>query len=145
MFGAAGPPPEPQYQLDLQLGEAIALKGFDQGGSGIEPGGAITVTLYWEVLGQVEEDYTVFLQLLDADNQVVAQKDNYPQNGTYPTSIWTEQDPIVADEYELELPAEIGRSPHRIIVGMYRLADGSRLSIRDSDGQLVGDHVVLDK
>ena len=140
-----GPSPDLQHELGLQLGEAIGLKGFDQTGSGIEPGGIVRLTLYWEVLGLLEEDYTVFVQLLDADGQVVAQKDNYPQNGTYPTSIWTEQDPIVADEYEIDLPGEIGRSPHRIIVGMYRLEDGSRLPIRDSDGQLVGDHVVLDQ
>ena len=145
VVGDAGPPHEPQHELSIQVGEAIGLRGYDQSGAGIVPGGNIRLTLYWEVLGPLEEDYTVFVQLLDADGKVVAQKDNYPQNGTYPTSIWTEQDPIVADEYELELPAEIGRSPHRIIVGMYRLADGSRLSIRDSDGQLVGDHVVLDK
>ena len=145
IVGETGPSPDPQHELGLQLGEAIGLKGFDQTGSGIEPGGIVRLTLYWEVLGLLEEDYTVFVQLLDADGQVVAQKDNYPQNGTYPTSIWTEQDPIVADEYEIDLPGEIGRSPHRIIVGMYRLEDGSRLPIRDSDGQLVGDHVVLDQ
>ena len=145
VIGDATAQEQPQHELGFKLGKAIALKGYDQVGFGFEPGGTIRLTLYWEVLSPLEEDYAVFVQLLDADGQVVAQKDNYPQNGTYPTSIWTEQDPIVADEYELELPAEIGRSPHRIIVGMYRLADGSRLSIRDSDGQLVGDHVVLDK
>ena len=141
----AGPPPEPQQALGFQLGEAIGLMGFDRGGSGFEPGETISLTLYWEVLGLLEEDYTVFVQVIDADGQVVTQKDNYPQNGTYPTSIWSEQDPIVVDEYELVLPTEIGRPPYRIIVGMYRLEDGSRLPIRDSDGQLVGDHLVLNQ
>ena len=136
---------KPQHELDFQLGEAIGLRGYDQRAARIVPGGNIRLTLYWEVRGPLEEDYTVFVQLLDADGQVVAQKDNYPQNGTYPTSIWTEQDPIVTDEYEIDLPAEIGSGPHRIIVGMYRLEDGSRLPIRDSNGQLVGDHVVLNQ
>ena len=136
---------EPQHELRLRLGEAIGLRGFDRGGSGFEPGETISLTLYWEVLDLLEEDYTVFVQVIDADGQVVTQKDNYPQNGTYPTSIWSEQDPIVVDEYELVLPTEIGRPPYRIIVGMYRLEDGSRLPIRDSDGQLVGDHLVLNQ
>ncbi len=136
---------DPQQQLELRLGESIGLKGYDRRGAGFESGGTIGLTFYWEVLGVIDEDYTVFVQVIDADGQVVTQQDNYPQNGTYPTSIWTEQDPIVPDEYELALPTEIGEAPHRIIVGMYRLEDGSRLPIRDSEGQLVGDHVELNR
>ena len=96
-----------------------------------------------EVLDSMEGNYTVFVQVLDGDGQVVTQMDNYPQNGTYPSSIWTEQDPNLADNYELVSPAAIGKPPHRIIIGMYRLEGGCRLTIRDSNGDLVGDYVEL--
>ena len=42
----------------------------------------------WHAQQPVHTAYTVFLQALDAQGNVVAQVDQEPQGGRYPTSTW---------------------------------------------------------
>jgi hypothetical protein len=73
------------------------------------------VMLRWQAEQVVQQDYTVFVQLLDANNQVVAQVDRQPQQGQWPTSTWREGDGI---EDEVDLPPPTGQWS-QLIVGLY--------------------------
>jgi hypothetical protein len=63
---------------------------------------ALSVGLAWEALADLDEDYTVRLELRDADGQLVASVEGPPRGGTYPTSIWTGGE-AVPDEHVIEL------------------------------------------
>ena len=131
-FKLAGPAQTQAYlprPEDVIFGDKIALAGFafDQQ---TRPGATLRVKLNWRALAAMPEDYTVFVHLLDDQGKTIAQDDNQPQLGAYPTSFWDAGEQI-ADEYALAIPADTPNGQYRIQIGVYRAADGSRLPVRN--------------
>jgi 4-amino-4-deoxy-L-arabinose transferase-like glycosyltransferase len=73
------------------------------------------VTLRWQSAQVQHHEYTVFVQLLDTNNQVVSQADHQPRQGLWPTSTWRKGDVI---EDVIDLPLSTGPWS-RVIVGLY--------------------------
>jgi len=67
-------PEDVQHPLTLRLGESIYLRGYALTGAA----GKLSVVLDWQAAALIDTDYTVFVQLLDANGRIVAQKDQYP-------------------------------------------------------------------
>jgi hypothetical protein len=86
------------------------------------------VVFYWRSQALMNEDYVVFVHLLDSKGQIVAQMDGEPLWGQYPTSWWSPGD-LIIDRRTLPVVAP---GNYRLLVGWYRLADGSRLSLAGS-------------
>lgn len=101
------------------------------------------LTLYWQSISKTENDYTVFVHLIDSAGKIIAQKDSQPLGGSYPTSIWDAQE-IVKDDYALVLPADAPALPYSIEIGMYAYPSLKRLPVSDAKGATIGDHIVLD-
>ncbi len=118
--------PKPE---DVDFGDKIALVGsaFNRQ---ISPGSMLQVKLDWRALAPMSEDYTVFVHLLDEKGKTIAQDDNQPQQGAYPTSFWDVNEAI-ADEYSLEIPTDTPGGDYQIQIGVYRARDGARLPIRN--------------
>jgi len=126
----ADPPPIP---LDATVGPAITLTGYELQPETPRPGQPLELTLYWQTRGTPVEDYTVFTQLLGPDGRVWSQRDNPPQQGRYPTSVWAAADRIV-DRYHLELPADAPPGDYHLLTGMYRWPGGERLPAATAEG-----------
>jgi hypothetical protein len=94
----------------------------------------VDLVLYWKVLDLVELDYTVFTHVVGADGAVLAQQDNKPQSGGFPTRDWFPGD-VIPDGYSLALPADAPPGDYGLEVGMYLLETASRLEAYDADGQ----------
>ncbi|MCB0168180.1 MAG: glycosyltransferase family 39 protein, partial [Anaerolineae bacterium] len=78
---------------------------------------SLTLTLYWQADTTPAADYTVFLHLRDESNQTIAQKDNPPAGGQYPTSLW---DPGEMIKDELTLPLDdVPPGRYTPVVGLY--------------------------
>jgi hypothetical protein len=73
-------------------------------------------------------DYTVFVQLLNSDWQVVAQEDLQPQAGAAPTTTWLPGE-VLADPHTLSLPEDLPSGEYRLITGMYDPVTGTRLPV----------------
>ena len=85
------------------------------------------ITLTWAPTATIQSDYTVFVQVLDATNNILAQVDSEPQGGSYPTSTWRAGD-VITDTVTWPGEADtIGWA--RVIVGLYG-ADGKRLPLQ---------------
>jgi hypothetical protein len=102
------------------------------------------VQLSWQALALVQTDYTVFVQLLDKNDQVLAQVDRQPQEGQAPTSTWREGDTFV-ERYDLAaagVPSGVpsGSGWQRLIVGLYD-PGGQRLHLAPPNAAL--DYYVL--
>jgi hypothetical protein len=130
-----------QYELPsfatesgVTFGEQIKLAGFN---SVVKETGALAVTLVWQALRQPEENYQVFLHLLDEEGEIVAQSDAVPGGG-YATSQWLPQE-VVTDTHALVLPADADPANYRLRVGLYEPLSGQRLTAIDEDGQQVPD------
>jgi Dolichyl-phosphate-mannose-protein mannosyltransferase len=53
-----------------------------------------TVILWWQASGPVEQGFTAFVHIMDANGQPVAQDDSIPDQGRSPTFIWQPGDGI---------------------------------------------------
>ena len=122
------PPIAHQTAVFFENPPLIGLIGFDLTTSELAPGDDLRVTLYWQAEGEMENNYTVFVQLLNSDWQVVAQEDLQPQAGAAPTTTWLPGE-ILTDPHTLPLPGQLPAGDYRLITGMYEPATGKRMSI----------------
>jgi hypothetical protein len=122
--------------------DKIALLDVDVPEMTLLPGGLLDVTLTWQALAPLAEDYTVFVQVLDANDQLVGQIDSWPVQGTFPTSQWTLGEPVT-DHYQVPLASELPDGPYRVQVGFYLLRTLRRLAVLDDTGTAVDDKLLL--
>jgi hypothetical protein len=114
---------EPQQEKPAVFGEAIKLAGFD-----LPEGGAGSLVLYWQSLAPLEQDYDVFVHLIDESGNLAAQVDRQPLNGLTPTSSWQTGD-LIRDPIELPTAAELAPGEYEIKVGFYMRETGERLPV----------------
>ncbi|MFN2137714.1 MAG: DUF2723 domain-containing protein [Candidatus Promineifilaceae bacterium] len=122
--------------------DKIALLDVELPQKKLEPGGVLPLTLRWQSLAAMDEDYTIFVQVLDADDRLVGQVDAWPLQGTYPTSQWSPGEQI-SDPYQVQLSADMPPGEYRLQVGLYLLSTLRRLPVIDAQGQAVDDKVVI--
>jgi hypothetical protein len=121
------PPPVAAQRIaaDSIFGDELAaLYGYT-----LSPGQPTRLQLVWKSLGITDQDYSVFVHVLDAaSGQMVAQADAEPRGGTYPTSMWQPGE-YITDDYHFDLP------PGRYVaeVGLYLPENGFRLATTGSD------------
>jgi hypothetical protein len=106
--------PTMAHRLDAPLGERVTLLGYD-----LAPDGALT--LYWQPRAPLSASYKVFVHVLGADEQIVAQADGVPAGGTRPTTGWLPGE-VIADTHHVPLAGGL-----QIAVGLYDEASGERL------------------
>jgi hypothetical protein len=128
----------PQHTVQATFGDVLLLLGYDLAGNGP----LATITLYWQTLSGMPEDYTTFIHLLDSGGQIIAQADGQPQGGEYPTSVWDPGE-IITDTKTIYQPETSSPGPYRLVAGVYLLATGERLSARSPAGVPSGDVFVL--
>ncbi len=122
--------------------DRVALLAVAVDADGLVPGGQLPVTLTWQGLAPMTENYTVFVQVLDAADRLVGQVDAWPVQGTFPTSQWTPGE-VVRDPYLVQLAAELPPGDYRLHVGLYLLATMARLPVLDASGTAVDDKVEV--
>lgn len=120
--------PPISHTLHVTLGEQVLLLGYDLAGESIAPGEKLSLTLYWQALREMEENYTVFVHLIAPDGTMTGQRDSWPVNGTYPTSLWLSGE-VVTDRYEIDVPTGAAPGEHLVEVGMYIAETGRRLKV----------------
>jgi hypothetical protein len=125
----------------VYLGESIELAAYRLSEDALESDRTLRLTLYWQTLAQMDQDYTVFTHLIDNRFRIWAQHDSQPQDGQYPTSQWIEGE-VIVDEHELTLADDIPPGEYQIEVGMYDWASGERLQVSEN-GQRVPENRVI--
>jgi hypothetical protein len=131
-----------QHPLQVNLGDQVTLLGYGVSPEAVQPGQSLDLTLYWQARREMTKDYTVFTHLVAADDRIVAQQDNQPVKGRYPTSIWDAGE-IVVDRYRLTIAPDAPGGEYHLDVGMYLLSTLERLKVAsgDEEGQ---DRIGLD-
>jgi hypothetical protein len=115
------PPPQPDSVSDAVLGQQIRLSAVAQTQPVLHPGEMVTVTVQWEALGRIEEDYTGFIHLVSSLGRNVAQDDHPPLSGRFPTRLW-DRGTVVYDPYRIDLPQDLESGVYALWGGLY---DGS--------------------
>ena len=141
-YGFAPLPTTPHASLDAVLGKTVALHGYGFAEGPFQPGEIVPLTLFWEAERVPDERLKVFVHLLDENGALVAQTDAEPVGGLHPTSAW-ETGESVLDRHGVLLPDDLALGTYTFTTGMYRLNDGTRLTVERA-GAAAGDVIVLE-
>jgi uncharacterized membrane protein len=124
--------PPPAYPLAANFGDQLELKGYDLSPAVGHPGQALTLTLSWQALREIPVDYTIFVHLVDANGQLVAQQDDNPWwEIPFPTSTWQPGE-LLQDRHELELPPDLPPGSYTLRVGVYYWQTLERLPLLEN-------------
>jgi hypothetical protein len=115
--------------LETQFGKQILLKDASYP-STIRAGASLPVELYWQAKNPLQENYHVFIHLLNGASQVIAQADGQPVYWTRPTSTWR-MDETIIDRHGLWLPPATPPGPYQLLIGLYLPKNGQRLLLVD--------------
>jgi hypothetical protein len=117
----------PQNKLNQPFGNPpqLTLLGYDLNPALTD---TLQLTLYWRCESPPPLDYTAFVHVRNAAGETVAQKDQPPLNGIYPTSLWDPGE-IIADTINVPLPALPPAGIYQIVTGLYDFQTGQRLAV----------------
>jgi hypothetical protein len=118
-------------EFDLPASSAGALPT-------LSPGQTMQLTLSWQGLQPMEENYTVSIQLVGPDGRLYGQTDTWPVLGTFPTSQWSPSQRF-SDPYQVVLGPDAAPGHYQVGVVVYLLATRTRLPLLDAAGQSTGD------
>lgn len=132
----------PRIVLNAVLADQIELEACEPEAIKLRAGSTLLLTLYWRALRDIEADYVVFVHLAETDGDILAQKDNPPQGGTRPTSLWA-QGEQVADLYELVIPSNAPAGAYWLKIGLYSSNSMQRLPVVDPGQAAVDQDAIL--
>jgi hypothetical protein len=115
-------PPAMMYAIQANFANKIALLGYDLPTRRVQAGGGVPLILYWQGLGQMREDYTIFVQLLDANLKRRGGYDRFPREN-YNTYLWVPGE-VVDDGFAVPVNADAPDGVYSIRIGLYRQENG---------------------
>jgi hypothetical protein len=108
----------------------------------LRPGQPINLTLFWQREGIVNQDYHLFIHIVDNNDQIIAQLDGPPISPEYPTYEWQEG-LLLPDPHALSLPSDISPGTYRLFIGLYEWPSLTRLPAFQADGRRWPDDRIL--
>ena len=122
-----GPIPAPPKSFEAPYTEDLRWLGIDWAGQ-VQPGGMLEVTIYWRAVQRPDAVWHSFLHLYDAAGQKVAQAEDHRPGGEYlPSTLWQPGD-VIADQFDIALPAELAPGEYTLMAGFYDPATGGRIA-----------------
>ena len=126
---------------NVQFDSFAILRGYELDNSSLQPGGYLTLDLYWEVIGPPPGNFLLFVHLIDEETgTLIAQRDTHPGLGNFPSSQWQPGDRFV-DSIRLHA-SETMYTPTtaELRIGLYAPGENSyRLGITAAGGTFLGD------
>jgi hypothetical protein len=108
-----------------RFGDLAVLLGFTAAGDETTE---LAVTLFWQAIAASEAPYTVSVQLLDSSGMLVAQQDQQPGAGAYPTTGWAPGE-VLADSYRIARPPGLAPGSYTLIVKVYDPMNNATLPV----------------
>ena len=115
------------FVYETGLSNEIRLIGYKLGNQRIQKGEELKIDLYWKAAKNLENNYQVFVHLLDENGDVIAQSDKL-NPGDFPTERWP-IDKYVLDEHTISFPDQLSNGPYRLGIGLWSAENGQRLEI----------------
>jgi hypothetical protein len=127
------------YREGYTLGEQIELLGYNLETENWDLGFEnFELTLYWRAKAVVENDYTVFVHLVDQGGKLWGQGDSVPVRGMYPTSAWLPGQ-LVEDRHVVQVDPDVPPGSYRVLVGLYDPATLKRLEAVGPEGPVLSE------
>ncbi|MFB6350493.1 MAG: LTA synthase family protein, partial [Bradymonadaceae bacterium] len=112
--------PKIQHKTDAKFGDFARLLGYDLSKKSVKPGDEITITYYFEVLGNIPPKWKLFVH---GEGDRILNLDHVPVNGRYPLQDWKSGE-ILADNHTIEVPDNWKSSTLDVHLGIYHPDEG---------------------
>jgi 4-amino-4-deoxy-L-arabinose transferase-like glycosyltransferase len=144
LYGSTILPPAGQstQMSGARFGDRIELTGIDLPHAKLAPGDVVPLTLFWQAREPVPENLKVFVHLVDAGGQLMAQRDSEPVGGLRPTFTWGLGEPIV-DRHGVLLPDPFPQGEYWLVVGLYDPDSGDRLPVSAGGVAVAEDYLTV--
>jgi hypothetical protein len=119
----------------------VELRGWSLSGS-TRPGDTPELRLIWQALGRQNRNWTVFLHLVDAQGQIVAEDNRPPLDDAFPMLQWVAGD-WVEDRHAFALPANLAPGEYHLRVGLFYPRTDRRAGMYNQRGRLRGDYLEI--
>lgn len=130
--------------VSINFGDRMLMTGYELPERSVAPGEPITVTLHWEALRAMGEDYTVSVQFIDERHRKAAQRDSPPLGGTAPTTTWQPNQTITDAMALVVFPdAAVGAYGVQVAVYHHREGDLTHLPVTPPGGQMQTKQITL--
>jgi hypothetical protein len=124
LYASAGPDSERLEELDAVFEESVRLQRVALDAEPLAGGDALRLTLRWQALEEGGAGKKVFLHLLSAEGQILAQRD-------------VDLEPGGGDQrVGLLLPLDLAPGAYRLRIGVYDPATGERLTLPTGEDSL---------
>jgi len=134
-------PPIPQIATSFNFNNQAKLSGISKPLNPITVGTTIPITLYWHALDTMSHNWSVFLHLVDDEMNIIAQDDQLPGEGQFPTIGWLPGE-YINDVHNLVIPPETIPGRYYLSLGLYDANNFSRLPLIEGE-EIVGNHILL--
>jgi hypothetical protein len=120
-------PAEMTHQLEANFENQVKLLGYRLPSQRVQPGDGLPITLYWQGLQWLGEDFVIFDRLLDNRQVAWGGYDRLPREN-YSTLLWAPGE-IVVDGFAVPVAADAPNGIYTLSLGWYRLVDGQAKSL----------------
>ncbi len=138
---------QPDHPLDATFGNSVRVLGYDitMDDDDDSQKSTLDVTVYWQTLAPMTEDYVMALQLaspVPGDTTLRWNYNSWPGQGNYPTSAWQPGE-VIVDRYRFRLPeSDFSTQAWDMHIALYQQETGERLRVQVT-GEDAGDRMVL--
>lgn len=129
--------------LEFRFGDGLALVGYRLATQTARPGGNAEIVLYWKCLEQMQEDYTISVQLLDPNFVFYGGVQSFPGRGTQATSLWKPGE-IIEDRYLIRIGDDLAAPTFAMIqVKAFQHETHSYLPVSTPYGEVSGGAAIF--
>jgi nitrate reductase NapE component len=120
-------PPAITYPLEANFEDQVKLLGYELPTRRVQPGDGLPVTLYWQGLRWMSEDFVIFSRLLDNEGAAWGGYDRRAQEN-YSTLLWAPGE-VITDGFAVPIAPDAPAGIYRLNLGWYRQINGSAQSL----------------
>jgi hypothetical protein len=129
-------------RVDINFGDKIKLVGYELNGETWQPGDDLLVTMHWEAMEDLDQDYWLQMRLVHRRGYDLTFKDGCPSAGRYTTDHWRKGD-VIPSVHRLRIPDDAVDHNYRLTLSMHPFGSEGWLPVLDEQGRVTGDMVIL--
>ncbi len=131
-------------EANTDFSQELQLSGYTLPSTTLEPESDLWVTLFWRAINGAEEDYETYVQILNDQEEPVAQAHRWTLDGVYRTRLWP-SDQLTPTRFRLSLPDDLPAGRYTLITGPYSVLRNQPLPVVDATGTLVAANARIDR
>ena len=105
------------YPVNAVFDDKLVLLAYALPKPTVKPGEALTMTLYWKALTQIDGEYKIFIHFDSTKNQRKT-FDHHAINNLYPVANWKPGE-VVKDEVLIQVDSGFPQAPARVWIGLF--------------------------